>query len=315
MFATMLSRNLPCTVATIALLSTASAPAHAEPLRVVASFSIIGDFAAKVGGDRIALTTLVGPNGDAHAYEPRPTDARALAEADVVLTNGLELEGFMDRLITASGSRAPIVPLTQGIDTLEEPGGGHYHFVNGEAIFHVGALNAHAWQSVPNAQRYIANTRDAFCAADAQGCPIYTANAASYRDALDALDRDIRAAVSALPPGRRTVVVGHSAFGYFEQAYGVTFLSPQGVSTASEASAADLAGLIEAMRKADAKAIFAENISDPRLVSQIAAEVGTQLSGTLYSDALSEPDGPAPDYIAMMRHNLNALSAALTAAD
>lgn len=310
----MISANLIVRAASFAAAFTAfGASAWAEPLRVIASFSIISDFAAQVGGDRIELQTLVGPNGDAHGYEPRPRDATALSHADVILTNGLELEGFLDRLITASGTEGHVGTLTDGVLAIEEPGGGHYHFVNGEAIFHAGAVNAHAWQSVPNAKIYVVNVRDAFCEADATGCESYTDNADAYLRALDSLDRDIRDALKTLPDDRRTVVVGHDAFGYFQQEYGIRFLSPQGISTASEASAADVAGLIEEIRKADVKAIFAENINDPRLVERIASEVDVQLSGTLYSDALSPADGPAPDYITMMRHNLALLAKALSA--
>lgn len=308
-----ISRRIIGALAFAAVIASSGGNAFAEPLRVVASFSIIGDFAAQVGGDLIELQTLVGPNGDAHAYEPRPRDAAALARADVVLTNGLELEGFLDRLITASGTKGQIVTLTDGVPAIDEPGGGHYHFVNGKAIFHAGAVNAHAWQSVPNAKLYVGNIRDAFCRADAAGCHSYTDRADAYLAALDSLDRDIRDTLATLPEGRRTVVVGHDAFGYFEQEYGIRFLSPQGISTASEASAADVAGLIEEMRTADVRAIFAENISDPRLVERIALEVGVKLSGTLYSDALSPADGPAPGYIAMMRHNVALLAKALSA--
>ncbi|WP_185984776.1 metal ABC transporter solute-binding protein, Zn/Mn family [Aureimonas mangrovi] len=285
----------------------------AEPLQVVATFSILGDFAKEVGGERVEVSTLVGPNADAHVYEPRPADAIAIARADVVLTNGLGLEGFIDRLVTASGTEADIAALSDGIEAKEEPGGGHYHFVDGEAVFHAGALNAHAWQSVPNVKIYVQNTRDAFCRADVEGCESYTANADAYLAELDALDTEIRESIDALPENRRAVVVGHNAFGYFEGEYGLQFLSPQGISTESEASAADVAGLIRQMREAGTTAVFAENISDSRLVERIAAEAGTELKGILYSDALSDPNGPAPDYVSLMRHNVQTMTGALTA--
>lgn len=304
-----LRRITACFVITFASALTA----QANRLNVVATFSIIGDFAAEVGGDRIELKVLVGPDSDSHVYEPRPADAIALARADVVLANGLEFEGFMTRLIAASGTEAPVATLTDGIETMEEPGGGHYHYVNGEAIFHAGAHDPHAWQSVTNAKGYVTNIAAAFCAADAEGCSSYEANAARYIGELDALDAEIRAAIAALPEDRRTVVVAHNAFRYFEAAYGVHFLSPQGVSTESEAAAADVAGLIREIRATGAAAIFAENISDTRLLERIAAEAGLTLAGTLYSDALSGPDGPAPTYIAMMRHNAGSIAAALAA--
>lgn len=297
-------------LAALALTTTA---AHAEPPQVVATFSIIGDMAARVGGDRIALEVLVGPNADAHVYEPRPRDAMAVARADVVLTNGLGLEGFVDRLIAASGTDAAIVALTDAADVLEDPAGGHYHHIGDQAIWHAGAYDPHAWQSVPNARAYVAAIADTFCDADVEGCPAYRANADSYAKDLDALDAEIRAAVDALPLNRRTVVVSHNAFRYFQEEYGIAFLSPQGLSTDAEASAADVAGLIRKIRDTDARAIFAENIADTRLPDRIAAETGLALSGTLYSDALSGPDGPAPDYLSMMRHNARTIAAALAA--
>lgn len=286
--------------------------AQAERLNVVASFSIIGDFAQQVGGDRIDLRVLVGPGSDAHVYEPRPADAMALAGADVVLTNGLSFEGFLSRLIAASGTDAPVIALTEGAHVLDDPAGGHYHTDGDEAVFHAAAQDPHAWQSVANAQVYVENIAEAFCAADAGGCEEYRANAARYNDELAALDQHIRDAVADLPSDRRSVVVAHNAFRYFEHAYGITFLSPQGVSTEAEASAADLAGLIREIRQHDAGAIFAESISDTRLLDRIAAETDLEIAGTLYSDALSDGDGPAPGYLAMMRHNADAILSALT---
>lgn len=297
----------------LAALMLSTAAVQAEPPQVVATFSIIGDLAAQVGGDRIELQVLVGPDADAHVYEPRPRDAMAVARADVVLTNGLQLEGFVDRLIAASGTDAAIIALTDSAEVLEDPAGGHFHYVGDEAIWHAGAHDPHAWQSVPNAQAYVAAIADAFCAADAEGCEGYRANAAGYALQLDALDAEIRKSVEALPQDRRTVVVTHNAFRYFEEEYGVVLLSPQGVSTESEASAADVAGLIRKIRDQGAGAIFAENISDTRLLDRIAAETGMHLAGTLYSDALSGPDGPIPDYLSMMRHNAGAITAALGA--
>jgi zinc/manganese transport system substrate-binding protein len=280
---------------------------------VVASFSIIGDFARIVGGNRIDLRTLVGPDSDAHVYEPRPADAIALARADVVLVNGLQFEGFMDRLVKASQTSAEVTVLTTGADVLTDPGGGHYHYVNGEALFHATPHDPHAWQSVANAEIYVENIARAFCSTDGAGCRAYETNAAAYIEQLGRLDKEIRNAIAAVPDDRRVAVVAHNAFRYFERDYGVSFLAPQGVSTSSEASAADVASLIRAIRAKRAAAVFAENISDARLVEQIASEAGLTLSGTLYSDALSAADGPAPGYIEMMRHNTQILLAALAA--
>lgn len=293
---------------TIAAFTT---QAQAEKLRVVATFSIIGDFARNVGGDRIDLVTLVGPNSDAHVYEPRPADAMALAKADVVLINGLLFEGFLTRLIEASGTSAPIAELSEGADILSDPAGGHYHFQGEKAVFHAEPNDPHAWQSVANAVIYVGNIAKAFCEVDAANCAIYRENAAGYIEKLNALNAEIKQSFAAIPQEKRTIVVAHNAFRYFEHEYGVRFLSPQGTSTDSEASAADVATLVREIRESRAMAVFAENISNSRLVEQIAQEANLSLGGTLYSDALSAQDGPAPTYLDMMRLNADAIIQAI----
>lgn len=306
-------RLLPALACSAITLLPLAVQAGGPPLKIVASFSIIGDLAQEVGGDRIDLKVLVGPDADSHVHEPRPADAIALASADVVLVNGLGLEGFLPRLIEASGTTAQVATLTEGVPILEDPDGGHYHFRDSEATFHAEPHDLHAWQSPVNVKTYVGNIAAAFCAVDAEGCASYEQNAAVYRAKLDALDAEIRADLDAIPADRRVVVVAHNAFRYFGDAYGVTFLSPQGRSTEAEASAADVAGLIGRIRDEQARAIFAENISDTRLIERIAEEAGMPVSGTLYSDALSAPDGDAPSYLAMMRHNARSIAAALAA--
>jgi len=302
----------------------ASLPAAAEPLKVVASFSIIGDFAKNVGGDRIELTTLVGPNGDAHVYEPKPTDAASVAAADVVLVNGLHFEGFLNRLVEASGTKAAIVELTKGVEPLsveeEEEGHGHAHegeahegednHAHGDGHDH-GPIDPHAFQSIANAKIYVKNVADAFCAADAEGCDSYKSNAQAYTQKLDALEIEVKEGVAAIPADKRTIITSHDAFGYFEHAYGITFLAPEGISTDAEASAADVAKLISQVREAKASAIFVENITNQRLIEQIASETGLKIGGTLYSDALSDADGPAATYIDMMKNNIGAIKGAI----
>lgn len=284
-------------------------PANAR-INVIASFSIIGDMAHNIGEDRITLRTIVGADGDAHVYEPSPADAIAMAKADVILINGLKLEGFMTRLIRSSESKAPVIETTKDAAILRDPAGGHYHFNNGKAVFHAAPFDPHAWQSIANAKVYVKNITEAFCTADKDNCAFYQQNAHRYAEKLNALDGKITAAIQQVPPEKRTVVVGHHAFRYFEEAYGIHFLSPQGVSTESEASAADVAGILREIKIRHASAIFAENISNPRLVQQIASEAGLHVAGTLYSDALSAADGPAATYLAMMEHNATTLAAA-----
>lgn len=306
---TILARVLLAATALAAL----PAAAMAEPLKVVATFSIIGDMARQVGGDRIDLTVLVGPNGDAHVYEPKPQDAARIGAAEVVLANGLKFEGFINRVVEASGTKAPIAELTKGVTPIEAGADEHGHEAEAghEGDDH-GAFDPHAFQSVPNAIIYVANIADALCAADAAGCDSYKANAAAYTETLKALDAELRADVAAIPEGKRTIITSHDAFGYFAKEYGITFLAPEGISTDAEASAADVAKLIDQVREDSASAVFVENVSNPRLIEQIAKETGLKVGGALYSDALSAADGPAPTYVEMMRYNIRTIAGAIT---
>lgn len=325
--------HIAALLAATATLTAFALPASAENLKVVASFSIIADFAKNVGGDRIELTTLVGPDGDAHVYEPKPADAVAMAGADVVLVNGLQFEGFLQRLVEASSTKASIVELTRGIEAIkmEEEGPehhegeateaeGHDHAAEGvkeEAHeeageeHHHGEIDPHAFQSVHNAEIYVRNIADAFCAADAAGCAAYKANAEVYTAKLEALDEEIRAGVASIPEDKRVIITSHDAFGYFAHEYGIAFLAPEGVSTESEASAADVAALIGQVKEDKASAIFVENITNPRLIEQIAAETNLKVGGVLFSDALSAEDGRAATYIDMMRSNIGTIRGAI----
>lgn len=279
-----------------------------EKLPVVASFSILGDFAREIGGERVAVTMLVGPDGDAHVYSPTPADAKSMTAAKLVLINGLKFEGWLSRLIKSSGTSATIATATRGISLLklkdDDHGkkGGHDH---------AGADDPHAWQSVANAKLYIANIRDALSAADPAGKAAYEANAAAYLGKLDALESEIQAAVARIPADRRKAITSHDAFGYFVKAYGIEFVAPQGVSTEAEASAKDVARIIRQVKAQKIPAVFLENITNPRLIEQIARETGANIGGRLYSDALSNASGPAGTYIEMMRHNIRQIEKAL----
>jgi zinc/manganese transport system substrate-binding protein len=304
----MLNRRL--LLAAVVALAAIPAPAFAqEKVPVVATFSILGDFVRNVGGERIAVTTLVGPDGDAHVYSATPADAKTLAEARVVFMNGLGFEGWIDRLAKSSGTKAPLVTVARGIKTQRMAGGDSHGHGHGHSQ---GTTDPHAWQSVANAKIYVANIRDALIKADPAGKADYEANAKAYSEKLDALDREIRVAMNSIPKARRKVITSHDAFAYFRAAYGIGFVAPQGVSTESEASAQDVARIIRQIRAQKIPAVFLENVSDPRLVKRIADETGAKIGGTLYSDALSGPDGPAPTYIDMMRHNLRQFAKALT---
>lgn len=296
-----LSRRL---VLIAGLLAMGPALAEEAPkrLKAVATFSILGDLARQVGGERVSVSTLVGPDADAHGYNPAPGDARTLLDADIVFVNGLGFEGWIDRLIRASGTRAPVIVASAGVRTIagEEDGHGHDH-----------RIDPHAWQSIPNAKLYVATIRDGLARIDPGHAATYAANATAYLGRLDALDAQARAAIAAIPQEQRRIITTHDAFGYFAAAYGLSFIAPQGVSSDSEASPRDVARIIRQIRKDRIPAVFLENIADPRLMQQIARESGARIGGKVYSDALSRPDGPAATYVEMMTNNLRAFGEAL----
>lgn len=294
----------------LALMITGGATAaRAEKkVKVIASFSILGDMTKNIGGTRAEVVTLVGPNGDAHVYEPTPADAKAVSTAGLVIVNGLGMEGWMDRLIKTAGYKGPEVVATQGVKPREmspqeeghAPGHQHEH-----------KIDPHAWQNLPNGQIYVDNITKGLSAADPAGASIYQANAAAYKAKLAELDKWVQAEFAAIPKPKRRLITSHDAFGYLGAAYGVTILSPMGVSTESEPSAGGVARLIKQIRREKITAVFIENVSDPRLVEQIGKESGVTLGGELYSDALSKPEGPAPTYIDMFKNNVTKMVAAM----
>ncbi len=278
----------------------AKAAETAPGLQVVATFSVLADIAREVGGTAVEVRALVGPNADAHVFEPTPSDVRRVAGADVVITNGLRFEGWIDRLISASGYRGPVVVASRGVAMRQLSGG----------------ADPHAWQDLANGMRYADNIRAALVAALAAKSPTRVADvetrAAAYRQHLAALDRDTRARIAALPAERRRVITSHDAFGYFAAAYGITFIAPRGWTTGSEPSAEAVARIVRQARDARASALLVENISDPRLIERIAREAGLKVGGELYSDALSPPGTEADTYLKMFEHNVRTLVEAMS---
>ena len=380
----MTTRRTLLESATAVIALSLATPAFAqanEPISVVATFSILGDMVERIGGEHVSVTTLVGPDGDAHVYQPTPAAARAVSEADILVVNGLQFEGWLDRLIDASDFDGRRVVATEGIEPIafddeHDHGGGpedhteeaghdhdhdheaghdhdhdhdhdheehaeaathdhdhdHDHGEHAEAAthdhdhdhdheahaeaghdhHHHGAFDPHTWQSLGNAVTYVDNITAALAQADPANAADFYQNHAAYVAEIEALDAEIREIVASLPADRRTIVTSHDAFQYFGRDYGLTFLAPQGLSTESEASAQDVARLIERIRDEGISAVFLENITDGRLLEQIANETGATIGGTLYPGALSGPDGPAPTYLDMMRHNATTLAQALS---
>ncbi|EXI72882.1 MAG TPA: metal ABC transporter substrate-binding protein [Candidatus Accumulibacter phosphatis] len=286
--------------------SLSATASSTERLPVVASFSILGDLTQRIGGNLVELHTLVGPGADAHVYQPTPNDARTLARAHLVIVNGLGFEGWIDRLIKSSGYRGKLVVASKGINPIRDPG---EHAGKGHQ--HAGAVDPHAWQDLANGSRYVDNITQALADADPANRATYEANAARLRQELAELDGTARASFGALPAAQRKVVTSHDAFAYFGRAYGVRFIAPVGLSTDAEPSAGDVAAIIRQIRREKIRAIFVENITDPRLLERISRESGARIGGTLYSDSLSPPGTPADSYLGMMRYNIRTLSAAL----
>ena len=312
-------------IAAALALSTALPAQAADKLKVVATFSVLGDLATEIGGDHVEVRTLVGPNGDAHTFEPSPADAKAMGGAAVLVENGLGLEGWLSRLISVSGFKGEKVIATAGVKPIawtgaeeeeghdhDKPEAGHDH----DHAAHEGhshSVDPHAWQNPLNGVLYVQNIVAGLSAADPEHAAEYKAKGDELATALKVIDANFKAEFAKVPAERRKIVTSHDAFGYFADAYGIQFVAPEGVSTESEASAADVAKIIRQIKAEKITALFAENITDPRLLNQIARETGVTIGGELFSDALSPPDGPAPTYLKMFGNNGAKLLAAMNA--
>ena len=290
-------KSLKFVSAAITALMLSSSPSFAK-IDVVASFSILGDMVEQVAGDRANVTTIVGPDADAHLYQPNTSDAVAVAEADLVITNGMGFETWSATLIESSGTKAQIAVATNGITPL---------LVEGE-------VDPHAWNSLLNGVIYVTNIEAALSQASPADADTFKANADAYRAKLMALHNRALADIATLPEDKRVVVTAHDAFGYLASAYGLTFLAPQGIDTEAEPSAKELADLINFLNETGAGALFVENIANGDLIAQISRETGIKIGGRIYSDALSVKGSPATSYLAMFTHNLELLTATLAAA-
>ncbi len=339
----------------------------AEPMRIVTTFTILSDFTEQVAGDRAEVISLVGPDGDSHGYEPTPADVREISRADLVIVNGLNFEGWIDRLIAASGYTGEVVVATRTVNAIEtgeddhghghdddhghghdddhghghdddhghghdddhghghdddhghghdddhghghddDHGHGHDddhgHGHDDHGHYH-GPEDPHAWSSPVSAKQYVQVIRDALIEKDPENAAHYSSRADAYLAELDELDQWVRDMLAPIPEEHRRAIVGHDSFAYFGRDYGVEFFSALGLSTDAEPSASQIGRLIRHLREDNVRVLFLENITDTRMVDRIAADGDGYIGGSLYSDALSQPDGPAPDYISMIRFNV-----------
>ena len=279
----------------------------AQPLPVVASFSILADMVREVGGPQVEVTSLVGPNTDAHVFDPTPADAKRIASARLVFVNGLGFEGWLDRLVKASGYRGPLVIASKGVKTPLQLKDAHHHAgaTKGQGAHQGhGASDPHAWQNLANAERYVETIRTALAAALPAQSALFEQRAADYIKRIRALDQSTKAQIAAVAVERRKVITSHDAFGYFAAAYGVTFYPLQGLATANEPSAAEVVRIVDLIKKNKVSAIFTENISDPRVLERIAKDSGAKVGGRLYADALTEPGTAADTYLKMFERNV-----------
>ena len=303
-------------VTAVASASLLAGAAHAAeplllplPVPVTASFSILGDLVRVVGGERVRVTTLVGPDEDAHAFAPKPADARSIVQTRLLVTNGLGFEPWAQKLAKSAGYQGATLVASQGVKARvmpEEKGhepSGHQH----------DETDPHAWQNPDNVVLYVRNIAAALGKADPAGSAIYQANSTAYVKELQALDTWTQAQFAAIPVAKRKVITSHDAFGYFAAHYQISFLAPQGVSTDVEPSAKDVAQLIRQIQREKIKAVFVENMSNPKLLAQLARDAGVTVGPALYVDALSAQGGPAGSYLQLMRHNVTQLAAGMRA--
>ena len=283
----------------LVLLVVAMPGMAADKLRLVASFSVLGDMVGRIAGNHAEVLTLVGPDGDAHTFEPSPANAKDVASAKLVFVNGLGLDKWMESLARSAEYKGPVITASSGIKT-------RTMIEDNETI-----TDPHAWQDLRNGEIYAANIAAALIAADPQNAADYAKARDAYVAELTALDSDVRQQIAAVPEAKRRVITSHDAFGYFGAAYAIEFLAPEGLSTEAEASAGDLSKLMNQIKREGIKALFIENITDPRMMTMIASETGVELGGSLFSDALSPPSGPAPTYIGMFKNNVPKLLAGM----
>ena len=291
----MFIRRIALAIATLILSTVALA---ADKIPVVASFSILGDLVTIVGGERVSVRPLVGPDQDAHVFEPQPVDLKAVAQARLVVFNGLGFEGWMERLIKSSGFKGTTLIASRGIKPRqmaddEQPG--------------KRVADPHAWQDPRHTINYVRNIAAALTRLDPAGEAVYRENSRKYIDELTALDSWAQAQYASIPAARRRLITSHDAFGYHSNRYGIRFLAPQGISSEDEPSAREMATLIRQIRKEQIKALFMENMSNPKILDQLAREAAVVPAGKLYADSLSKTGGPAPSYLKMMRYNVETI--------
>ena len=291
--------------------------------KIVVSFSILEDLVSVIGGKRVHVTSLVRRNMDSHMFQPTPRQAKIVASADLVIMNGLGFEGWMERLVKASGYKGKTIVATDNIPKLKfeddhDDHDDHKKDDHGHKKDHDdhhghghGEWDPHVWLSVPKMKIYVTNVAEAMSRMDPSSKTYYMKNLKKYISDLNNLDKFIRRSINSIPKKDRVVITSHEAFGHLSNEYGIEFLAPQGLSTETRASASKIASIVRFIKKHSVKAVFPENITDNRLIEQISKQTKIKIGASLYSDALSEKNGPAGTYLNYMRYNVNTIVNAL----
>jgi zinc/manganese transport system substrate-binding protein len=287
-----------------ALLSIATA-IGAEPPKVVATFSVLGDMIARIAGDKVALTTIVGGDGDCENYTPSAADARAAAQAQLFVMNDLNpiFEPWAESLLRNAGFRGTKLIASQGVTTILDD--------RPRATVAGPQIDQHAWHDPANALVYVANIREALASLDPANAGFYRTQAATLARDIRAVDAWAKREFAALPKAKRRVITSHDGFEYFARAYDIEMIPARGLTNETDPSAEEVARLIQQIRTARIRAVFIENMNDPRLIQRVAREAGAEIGGELYSDALGKPGSDADTYVRMIRHNVTTLKAAM----
>jgi ABC-type Zn uptake system ZnuABC Zn-binding protein ZnuA len=277
-----------CTVA-------ASPAPSSAPLRVAATTTVFADFVKQVGGTRVAVTSIIPPGTDAHDFEPTPGDSRTVADAQLVVSNGVGFDDFLDKLITTTATKAALLVLGDGVPTIEMEGEPNPHFWLDPSIV---------------VQHYVPAIRDKLSQVDPAGAANYAQNATAYLSQLESLDAELKTQLAQIPASNRKLVTFHDAFPYFARHYGFELIGVIMEHEGQDPSAGELAELVDKVKAAGVKAVFSEAQFSPKLTQTLADEAGiTKVVATLYNDALGDP--PADTYLGMMRWNASQVVEAL----
>lgn len=286
-------------ILTIALFISVTSYCQTDRIQVVASASIFQDMAKNIGGDLIDAYSIVPIGGDPHLYDPKPSDAKLVKSADVILVNGLTFEGWITKLIENAGTNAKVVTITEGVSAMESD-----KYKN--------AFDPHAWMDANNGLTYIDNIRDVLISADPTNEETYRKNHQAYRKEIADLDQYIKDQIQRIPEAKRMLVTSHDAFAYYGRRYGMRLNALKGISTEAETQTSDMVRVAKAIKESGVPAIFIESTINPQVIQQIARDNNVKIGGELFADSIGDADSDGPTYLKMLKHNTDVIVKALS---